>query len=65
MAQWIEASAIVLNPIFDSALALYKDEKTIDRDKCFKEFDNFLKQQNELIKEIKDTTKNFGLVNFT
>lgn len=42
----------------------YKDEKTIDRDKCFKEFDNFLKQQNELIKEIKDTTKNFGLVNF-
>ncbi len=42
----------------------YKDEKTIDRNKCFKEFDNFLKQQNELIKEIKDTTKNFGLVNF-
>lgn len=42
----------------------YKDEKAIDRDKCFKEFDNFLKQQNKLIKEIKDTTRNFGLVNF-
>ena len=42
----------------------YKDEKTIDRDKCFREFDNFLKQQEELIKEVKDTTRNFGLVNF-
>lgn len=45
-------------------LCNYKNEKTIDRDKCFKEFDNFLKQQEELIKEVKDTTKNFGLVNF-
>ena len=45
-------------------LCNYKDKKTIDRDKCFKEFDNFLKQQDELIKEIKDTTRNFGLVNF-
>lgn len=45
-------------------LCNYKDEKTINRDKCFKEFDNFLKQQNELIKEVKDTTKNFGLINF-
>ena len=42
----------------------YKDEEAIDREKCIKEFDNFIKQQDELIKIIKDNTGNFGLKNF-
>ncbi len=49
-----------------SAFLLYnfKDEETIDRDKCMDEFDNFTKQQNMLIKNVKDNTGNFGLRNF-
>lgn len=49
-----------------SAFLLYnfKDEETIDRDKCVDEFDNFIRQQNMLIKNVKDNTGNFGLRNF-
>ena len=42
----------------------YKDEKTIDRDKCINEFPNFIEQQNELIKHVTDNTRNFGLKYF-
>lgn len=42
----------------------YKDEKTIDRDKCINEFPNFIEQQNELIKQVTDNTRNFGLKYF-
>lgn len=42
----------------------FKDEKTIDRDKCIDEFDNFIRQQDILIKSVKDNTGNFGLRNF-
>ena len=45
-------------------LSNYKDVETIDKDKCIKEFDNFIKQQKELIKTVKDSTGNFGLKNF-
>lgn len=45
-------------------LCNYKDEETIDRYKCIDEFDNFIKQQGELIKEVKDKTGNFGLKHF-
>ena len=45
-------------------LSNYKDEESIDRNKCIKEFDNFIKQQKELIKIVKDNTGNFGLKNF-
>ena len=45
-------------------LSNYKDEETIDRDKCIKEFYNFTKQQKELIKTVKDNTGNFGLRSF-
>lgn len=45
-------------------LSNYKDEETIDRNKCIKEFDNFIKQQKKLIKTIKDNTGNFGLKSF-
>ena len=49
-----------------SAFLLYnfKDEETIDRDKCVDEFDNFIRQQNILIKNVKDNTGNFDLKNF-
>lgn len=49
-----------------SAFLIYnfKDEETIDRDKCIDEFDNFISQQNMLIKNVKDNTGNFGLRNF-
>ena len=39
----------------------YKDEETIDRDKCIEEFGNFIKQQNSLINKVEDKTGNFGL----
>lgn len=42
----------------------YKDKETIDREKCIEEFDNFIKQQDELVKEVKDKTGNFGLKYF-
>lgn len=45
-------------------LCNYKDEETISREKCIEKFDNFIKQQDELIKEVKDNTGNFGLKHF-
>lgn len=42
----------------------YKDDKTIDRDKCINEFPNFLEQQKELLKYVTDDTRNFGLKYF-
>lgn len=45
-------------------LSNYKDEETIDRGKCIEEFDNFIRQQESLIKDIKDNTGNFGLKSF-
>ena len=45
-------------------LSNYKNEESIDRDKCIKGFNNFIQQQEGLIKTIKDNTGNFGLKEF-
>ena len=45
-------------------LCNYKNEETINRDKCINSFENFLKLQEELLKTVKDTTGNFGLKHF-
>lgn len=42
----------------------YKDKETIDRNKCIKNFNNFLQMQSNLLKTIEDNTKNFGLKDF-
>lgn len=45
-------------------LSNYKDEESIDRDKCIKGFNSFIQKQTDLIKTIKDNTGNFGLKEF-
>ncbi len=49
-------------------LSEMKDEKTIDFDKCNRDFDHFLKQQEQIISELKskpNPPRNFGLKDFS
>lgn len=59
---------LVQRDLYSSFLIYNKsDSNTVDRENCIRFFDNFLKQQEEVIKQIKvmgDTTHNFGLKDF-